>query len=230
MIRVRWMRAKCPSTIRQLAKQLQNSKFTTESDEGFVIERVRDEFLEARYIERISFQQSISDPFGNTFVIDRLEFRQVDFTLTKAFPELELRMPPRGLKGFTGALLKASGFTMELEQHAVRLSKWIAALERQLGAKLIPRAAVASEIELEDGASARLAISGHRDIRPSLASLLPNRAYELETMQLDCRFDQSIEKLTLSSDCTARYSPSAPEELITAIRVALQSTSRPART
>jgi hypothetical protein len=217
------MRAKFPGSIRQIGRQLQKASFTADSDEGFVVDRIRDEYLEARYFERVSFQQSITDPFGKTFVVERLEFRQVDFTITKTFPELELRMAPRGLKGFTSGLLKASEFSMELEQCTVELRPWISAIERGLDTKIAIRAAVASGIELQGGARAKIAITGPADVRSGLAELVPSHPYQLETVQIDYPFGRSILKIFLSSDSSLRYSANAPEEVVHTIRAAFQT-------
>ena len=224
MNRVRWMRAKFPGSIRQIGKQLQKAGFTAESGEGFVVDRIRDEYVEARYFERIAFQQSVSDPFGNTFVVERLDFRAVDFTLTKDFPELELRMAPRGLRGFTSGLLKASGFSMEIEQHNVKLSKWISAIERELATKISIRAAITSGIELQKGAKARIAVTGPADVRAGLAELVPNYPFELETVEIDFPFGKSSHKVVLTADSSLRYSAKTPEEVTSAIRVAFEST------
>jgi hypothetical protein len=218
--RIKWMRALFPGSIRDIGRHLQKAAFSDESGEGFVVDRVRDEYLEARYFERISFQQSVSDPFGNTFVVERLDFRVVDFTLTKTFPELELRMAPRGLRGFTSGLLKASGFSMQLEEHSVKLTKWISAIERELASKVSVRGAIASGIELRGGAKGKVAVSGPSDVRPGLAGLIPNHPYELETVEIDLAFGGSPQRIILGSDSGLKYGAKAPEGLISSIRSA----------
>ena len=225
MNRVKWMRAKFPGSIRSIGKQLQKANFSPETDQGFVVDRIRDEYLEARYFERVAFQESINDPFGNTFLVDRLTFREVDFTLTKTFPELELRMAPRGLKGFASGLLKASGFSMELEQHTVKLGKWISAIERDLKDKTSMRAAVASGIDLGGGIMAKIAVTGPIDVRPGLTSLIPTHPYELETVQIDYPFGSSTQRLILGADSTLKYGARIPQEVIDLIRDALQAAS-----
>ena len=82
------MRAKFPGSVRNIGKQLQKAIFRADSEQGFVVDRIRDEYLEARYFERISFQQSVSDPFGNTLSGGASDFRKVEFTLTKTFRNL----------------------------------------------------------------------------------------------------------------------------------------------
>jgi hypothetical protein len=227
--RIKWMRAQFPSSIRNIGKHLQEAAFTDESGLGFLVDRVRDDYLEARYCERISFQQSVSDPFGKTFMVERIDFRVVDFTLTKTFPELELRMAPRGLRGFASGLLKASGFSMQLEEHSVKLTKWISAIERELASRVSVRAAVASGIELLGGAKGKIAVAGPSDVRAGLAGLIPNHPYELETVEIDVAFGGFPQRIILSSDSGLRYGIKAPEELISSVRSALESTGAPRR-
>lgn len=227
--RVRWMRAQFPGSIRQIGKQLQRASFTADTDQGFVVDRVRDEFLEARYFERIAFQESVTDPFGNTFVVERLDFREVDFTLTKTFPELELRMPPRALRGFTSGLLKASGFSMELSSHKVVLSEWIRALERDLRTKISVRSLVASGVELTGGAAARVAITGPSDVRTALAELIPANRYDLDTIQIDFPYERNSQRIILASDSSVRYGERTPPEILESLRKAFEATGRTAR-
>ena len=203
--------------------------FTDDSGQGFVVDRVRDESLEARYFERVSFQESVSDPLGNTFVVERLAFREVDFTLTKTFPELELRMAPRGLRGFTSGLLKASGFSMELASQNVDLAKWVSAMERETASKISIRAAIAAGLELSGGATARIGIAGPTDVRLALIELTNNRHYLLESVQLEYSFGRSTQKIVLSSDSSVRYGDKRPQEVVDAVRVAFNKTARTIR-
>jgi hypothetical protein len=113
---------------------------------------------------------------------------------------------------------------MELEQHNVKLSKWISAIERELATKISIRAAVTSGIELQKGTKARIAVTGPADIRTGLAELVPNHPFELETVEIDFPFGKSSHKVVLTSDSGLRYSAKTPEEVISAIRAAFEST------
>ncbi|HWR17216.1 MAG TPA: hypothetical protein VN577_20475 [Terriglobales bacterium] len=156
--------------------------------------------------------------------MDRLEFREVDFTLTKAFPELELRMAPRALRGFSSALLKASDFTMELEQHPVKLSKWVAGIERQLHSKVSIGSAIASGIELEGGARAKISIQSPNDVRPGLAQLIPKHPFELETIEIEFEYDRARHKAVLSTDSTLRYGTKMPDDVLSILRSSFEAT------
>lgn len=224
MNRIRWMSAKFPGSIRQLGKGLQQIRFTEESGQGFIIDRIRDDSLEARYIERVAFTESLTDPFGNNFTINRLEYRVADFTLSKTFPELELRMPPRGLKGLTNGLQKASEHSMVLEQNIIKVRRWVSAIERNVGSKVVIRGAVATGIELEEGATAKIAISGPRDVRSGFSELAPKRQYNWDSVQIDYPGDTGKYRIVLGADSSIRFDPDTPEELISSIRDALRNT------
>jgi hypothetical protein len=223
MKRTKWMRAQFPGTTRQIAKQLQRDGFSEESGRGFLVDRVRDDYLEARYIEKVSFQESVHDPFGATIMIERLSYREIDFTLAKTFPELELRMAPRGLGGFTGGLLKASGFSMELENHKVSTERWTRAIERQIGVKIAMRSVLVGGLELAEGAQARVVFSAPNDVRPGIKELLGGRRYTVDTVQIEYPVNGSNHRVVIGSDSTVRYGERFPPEELEAIKVALQS-------
>jgi hypothetical protein len=223
MKRNKWMRAQFPGTIRQIAKQLQRDGFSEESGRGFLVDRVRDDYLEARYIEKVAFQESVHDPFGTTIMIERLSYREIDFTLAKTFPELELRMAPRGLGGFTSGLLKASGFSMQLETQKISTERWTRAIERQIGSKIAMRAVLVGGLELAEGTQARVIFSAPNDVRPGIKELLAGRHYTMETVQIEYPASGLNHRIVLGSDSTVRYGERFPPEELQAIKVALQS-------
>ena len=52
MNRVRWLNAQWPSSMRTIGNKLKAMPFSEDSMDGFAIERVRDDFIEGRYIEK----------------------------------------------------------------------------------------------------------------------------------------------------------------------------------
>ena len=57
-----------------------------------------------------------------------------------------------------------------------------------------------------------------------MAELVPNYPFELETVEIDFPFGKSSHKVVLTSDSGLRYSAKTPEEVISAIRAAFEST------
>ncbi len=50
--RVKWFKADWHKNMRAFAKQLKVMEFTESSSDGFVLDRVRDNYIEGRFIER----------------------------------------------------------------------------------------------------------------------------------------------------------------------------------
>jgi hypothetical protein len=221
MKRVKWLRAESRLSIRELAKRLGNTPFGEDAESGFLLDRARDNFLEARFIEKSEYVETFTDPFGNSQSIERIVYKQVEFSLTKNVPQLELHTPPRGLSGFQNALLKASDFSMSLETCHVDLLRWTRAIEKALGARGTLRGAVASDIELADGATARIGISAPKDARNALAEILTGRKHNLSTVNVDLTLNGALHKIVLTSDCTMRCSDRVSDSELDGIRAAL---------
>src|ERR1035438_8658397 len=71
--RIRWFAAKWPIALRTLATKMKSHPFREDSLNGFIIERVRDNFINGRYVEKISYQETLTTPFGDQQIFDRTE-------------------------------------------------------------------------------------------------------------------------------------------------------------
>lgn len=222
MKRLKWMRAESHSSLREIAKQLQKMTFQEGEDSGFLVDRARDGSIDARYIEKLEFSETFADPFGNSQVINRVLYKEVEFTLTKRFPELELRMAPRGLAAFMNGLMKASSFSMTIENYNVDLIRWTKAIEKSLGVKGVVRSATATDIELAEGATAKASVVAPKDARAGLTEILVGRKHKLSSIQVEYVSAGSPQRLMLSSDCAIRYSDRLADNELEAIREALE--------
>lgn len=225
MKRLKWMGVESRSSMRDLAKRLQKAEFKEGVNSGFLLERARDNFLDARYIERMEFTETLIDPFGRSQVANRVLYIEVDFTLTDHFPELELRMAPRGLSAFMNSLMKASNFSMSIEKCNIDLLRWTKAMGRTLGVKPAIKGAIASDIELAEGAVARIGIVAPKDARAGLAEVLMNRKHKLSNLQIEFPFRGASQRMLLSSEGSIRYPDAFGDTEIDAVREALREAS-----
>ena len=65
MRRIRWFNAEWPVSLRTLAAKMRANPFREDSIEGFIVDRVRENLVEGRFIEKIAFQETSRDPFGS---------------------------------------------------------------------------------------------------------------------------------------------------------------------
>lgn len=204
MTRVRWLRAEWPDSIRALATKLKANQFTREGLDGFIIERVRDTFIEARYIQKLSYQETITDPFGADVVFDRTEYRTTNFTLYSAFPHIEVRDPPRNLNEFLNKLQEICNFSATVAPVSVNILDWAARFQKVVGQKIIVDSLQVSGLVLENGITAKILISGEKDVRGALQAVLENRMSTLDKLQMRCSSGSKLVPIQLSTSGTAK--------------------------
>lgn len=72
--RYRWLKAQWPISMKTLGRRLKAKEFNGDATHGFVIDRLRDDLLEARYVERVEYTETITDPFGKELSSNVLNF------------------------------------------------------------------------------------------------------------------------------------------------------------
>lgn len=184
MKRVRWLSAKWPVSMRTLGARMKTQIFTPESFDGFVIERIRDSSIEAHFIEKMTFQETTTDPFGKVEIIDRIAYRDVEFTLFSDFPNIELRNSQRSTKEFVSKLLELCSFSLTVNPVSVNLLEWVQAIQRQTQQKLLVDSLQISGLELEEGVSAKVLLKGDKDVREAMQHLSVRKKFTLEKMQV----------------------------------------------
>ncbi|WP_156386720.1 hypothetical protein [Aureimonas sp. Leaf454] len=117
--------------VESLAAKMRDAPFTLSSDSGFLLDRVRNSFVEGRYIERINYEDHVLDPFGNETVNRNVEYRVVKFRLSDKYPELQISDPPRTARGFINSVLQLTDFNSEVESVRVDPQKWLENLQSQ---------------------------------------------------------------------------------------------------
>lgn len=184
MKRVRWLSAKWPVSMRTLGARMKTQIFTPESFDGFVIERIRDSSIEAHFIEKMTFQETTTDPFGKVEIIDRIAYRDVEFTLFSDFPNIELRNSQRSTKEFVSKLLELCNFSLTVNPVSVNLLEWVQVIQRQTQQKLLVDSLQISGLELEEGVSAKVLLKGDKDVREAMQHLSVRKKFTLEKMQV----------------------------------------------
>lgn len=208
--------------MRTLSKHLKARPFDSAATHGFVIDRVREEFLEARYVERIEYTETITDPFGIELSFDRVEFRQSSFRASPYGPGLELRNPPRSVQSLLNRLSEATDFEVAIVPHTVDVLEWGTRLHALSGLKSVVDSLQLNSVALEPGIQAKIVVKGDRDVREAYAALTSQRKHTLEKIQL--RLDKpNAGTIILGRTASASLSVDDPQEqILQSLRDALQ--------
>jgi hypothetical protein len=226
MTRYRWLNADWPITINTLAKRIKTKPFNSEVRHGFVLDRVRESFLEARYIERIEYKDSVIDPFGNELFFDRVEFRKSTFRISTTQPCIELREPPRSVQPLINQLSEFADFQLAISTDLVNVLEWANKVQTLTMRTSVVDSVQISALTLKEGVTAKMVVRGSVDVRTSYKELTQNRKYTLEKVQL--RFDgENKGVIVLGNTGTASLEIDDPkEEVISAVRTALVEIKR----
>jgi hypothetical protein len=183
-MRYKWLSVEWPLSIAQLTARMKSMEFNSTQQHGFVIDKVRDDTLEARYIEKINYTDTIIDPFGNETSFDRMEYRQSAFKLTKSPPTLEFINPPRSLQAVLSRFSEITDFTVSIEELQVDVLAWAEDLLKAVrGAGSLDSMQI-SKLELGNKVYAKVLVSGEKDIKDACAKLVGERKHILEKIRL----------------------------------------------
>jgi hypothetical protein len=199
MKRVRWLSARWPVSMRTLGAKMKAQLFTAESFDGFVIERIRDNFIEAHFVEKLTYQEITTDPFGKEEILDRVVYRDVDFTLFSDYPHIELRGSQRSTKEFVSKLLEICNFSLVISPVSINLLDWVQAIQVGTRQQLTIDSLQISGLEIEEGVTAKVLLKGTRDVRQALDHLSVNRNFALEKVQVKLTVDNQVVPIHLTS-------------------------------
>lgn len=204
MNRVRWLNAQWPSSMRTIGNKLKAMPFSEDSMDGFAIERVRDDFIEGRYIEKYIYQEVNSNPYGKEEVIERIGYRSTDFTLFTQYPYIELRNGQRSIKDFVNKLLQACNFTLVVSPITVSLLDWIASFQKITGQKIVVDSLQVSGVALEAGITGKILLKGDRDVRDAIDNIVGGKKYTLEKVQVKMTSGGKSLSVHLANNGTAK--------------------------
>lgn len=221
MRRVRWLSAQWPVSMRTLASRMKNHLFVPESFDGFVIDRVRDDYIEAHYIEKLSYEETITDPFGQKSTFERVGYRQIDFTLYTEFPNIELRDAHRNTREFISKLLELCDFSVTVEPLSIDLLKWVERFESISESHVVVDSLQISGIEIESGIHAKMLLKGDEDVRPALERLAKSRKFELEKLQMKLNISYKSVPVQIANSAIAKIPEDFWDDVLPALRQSL---------
>lgn len=220
MNRYHWFRAEWPVSMRILAKRMKEKPFTEGAVDGFVIDRVRDDFIEARYIERFELEDVVTDPFGKELAFQRVEFRQSVIRASSGNIGLELHDAPRSTHALVSRLAEVNDFSLAISPISVDVIEWATLFQKFSRLEALVDSLQIGGLELEPGISAKVVLKGTKDVRSASKTLAGKRRHKLERIQL--RFDGIYKgKVILASQGSATVHSDQPNAVADVLRDAL---------
>ena len=220
MTRHKWLRAEWPITMRSLASKLKLNRYSEDSSAGFFVDRVRDHSVEARFIEKIIYRDTIIDPFENISEIERLEFSQCEFIASDITPSLELINPPRSTQRFASSLIEITDFLTSISQINIDVLKWSEIFSEISNTPIIIDTIHLGEIDIYKEVRASMIIRGRNDILNVINKLTNGAKYKMDKIQIRL-VEKSRDTILLSRNASAKIEAPNFEESINYLRKSL---------
>lgn len=221
MNRVRWLSAQWPASMRIIGNRMKVSPFTEDSVDGFAVERIRDDLIEGRFIEKYAYQEINSDPFGKEEVVERVGYRSTEFTLYSQFPHVELKNGQRSIRDFVNRLLETCNFDLVVAPVTVNLLDWVSMLQDSLGKRITVDSLQISGVELEAGIIGKILLKGDKDVREAVDHIVGGKKYVLEKIQMKLETGAQRVTVHLANNGSAKVPLDHTSDLMPLLRKAI---------
>lgn len=219
MKRIHWFTAEWPFTMRTLGARLNKRSFGEEMQDGFRIDHVRDSYVQGTFFEKVVSEEIVRDPFGAEFRFERISYRNVIFSLTTEFPQLEVVNPPRSITLFLNRLSEVNDFKLSVAALSTPPMLWAANTAKALGSTFTVKQADIADLVVTDNVLARVSLSSQEDVMTALDYMTTGKHHKLDKLHMDLLSDDHGHvKITLSSDGVLRCSDGTASETIVAVR------------
>lgn len=206
--------------MRVLAKRLRAKAFDGVQVEGFVLDRVRDDFIDARFVEKVEYDDTVTDPFGVESSFHRIEYRKCEFKAMLDGPGLELVDAPRGVQTMVSRLAEATDFALAISPLSVDVLAWATAVQRRLNVVGVVDSLQVGAVELSQGVQAKAVIKGAVDVLAATQALVHGKKHVIEKVHIRFSGPKRMTVL-LTNGGVARFDQEPSDELVAAVRASL---------
>src|SRR5438045_3884881 len=132
---IRWLRSDefFPGLLKKFGAAIAEHVFTPEARRGFFLTRSRNNSISAKFIEKVTGERELVDPFGNRVQLPCVTYEVIQFRLSSEFPQLELINAGRSPKKLLFFLTEISRESFAVAPVELDLKKWIKAISDAFG-------------------------------------------------------------------------------------------------
>ncbi|HEY5891818.1 MAG TPA: hypothetical protein VIT91_01180 [Chthoniobacterales bacterium] len=198
---------------------MRKEEFVEDSTVGFLVERTRADFLEARFIERFERTETNLNPFGETQEFRRVEYEHTHFRLSVDAPQLEFHDCPRSVSPAINSLTAIIGPDSVVKPLEVDVARWLIALGKSVSDIRVTAAHIA-QLSLSETVNAKIVVKGTEDVRRFAKEMVGARAYKFERLDVSGAYQGFPVRFHLREGARATLN-SGEEDLIEVLRDSL---------
>lgn len=221
-MRVRWFSLFTRLTLRDVAARLKDSPYKDGAPDGFVVEQLRSDVLEASLIQRLQTTHEAIDPFGFKEQFDVIEYVRTQFRLDATRNVIELRDPGRSSSKLVSRLLEVLGANFTIEEETVNPLVWANKFREVVDLYGSIEKVQIGSVALGENTVAQVVVKGSSDVADSAIKFVAPSEYTLEKVQLKLRSARG--SVTFQRNSSVVLSAGFDDRLMDALRDSLSET------
>lgn len=213
MKKVKWIVLNNRFTLAETIDKLNNDPYSESKGKGFVFEKIRDDFCQGRFVEKIITEDKLGTLHGDITTIERIDYRNTTFSIDRTFlPIIAITNPPRTLKPFAQAIVKNMGLGVSLEEIEISPFAWFEVLSKFLS--LTVTQLDISQVKVADFALAKMQINSSHDLKNYFLNELRDKQSRLERLTISIHNPEHHGKLKLFRNGMAHIESKGEADLI----------------
>lgn len=223
MKKVKWIVLNNRFTLTETIDKLNKDPFTESKGKGFIFEKIRDDFCQGRFVEKIITEDKIGSLYGDTTTVERIDYRSTAFSIDSKFlPIISITNPPRTLKPFAQAIVKNIGLGVSLEEIEISPFDWFENLSKYLSLTIAQLDI--SQVQVADFALAKMQINSTHDLKQYFMKELRDKQSRLERLTASIHDPDHQGKLKLFRNGMAHIESKGEAGLIELLQINLMVT------
>lgn len=186
-MRIRWYRLQTELEITAIAAHLNNMPYRNGSVDGFVVEQLRPNFLEALLIQRLQTTHETTNPFGYQEKYEIVEYLRTHFRISPERASLELRDAGRTGSRLVSRLSEALNYQFSIEESSVDPLAWATKFREILGVYGSVEKVQIGSVAIGESAVGQVLVKGSGDIADVAIKFVAPAKYSLEKAHLKFR-------------------------------------------
>lgn len=137
------------------------------------------------------------------------------------FPHIELWDPPRSTQSYISKLLEFNNFEVAIEPLSIDLIQWATAFELSINQKITIDFIQISGFEIERGVTAKIVVSGDKDVRDALQRIAKTKTYQLDKIHLKLFLDGALIPIQLANSGSVKLEAEHVDPFLSKLRSSL---------
>lgn len=188
MDKYKWIRTSPLPSRRKIVDNLIKYSFFNDSNSGFVVDKATDEVVKARYIEKMTYVDTVEDPYGNKIEQNILSFRSLLFQVFLDDNVIEIVNPDmKIIRGFYGLLSQANEFSIKLEPIQFDPYNWSLCLIEQSMSEYYIEQVDFDSVLIDDSVTVKLSALGKGDVVEECRKILNSAHPPIKRIKLKSR-------------------------------------------